>query len=76
VGAIRDVVAMVVRRSGMYVTLVYHSPFVHAPHNRQIHPHTYQHIFCRRDSSSVSGGNTEGNIVQSLVADESIGSGG
>jgi hypothetical protein len=68
--------AMLAIGSGVDITLVYDSPFVHAAPRRGIYSHTDFDPLGWGDALPVSGGDTERDVVLPLVAYEAIGSGG
>jgi hypothetical protein len=68
--------AMVMVRSGVDITLVYNSPFVHAAPCHGIHSHVYLDPLGHGDALSVSGRDAERDVVLSAVADEAVWSGG
>jgi hypothetical protein len=67
---------MVVIGSGVDVTLVYYSSFVHASPHHRIHSHTNLDPLGCGNTLSIGGRDTEGDVVLSAVADEAVGSGG
>jgi hypothetical protein len=75
VGVIRGR-AVVMVRGGVDITLIYNSPFIHAAPRRGVHSHAHLDPLGSGDSSSVSSGDAERDVVLSVVTDETVRSGG